>query len=508
MLTQTDGLGVHFMMADGGFSVEGQENVQEILSKQLYLCQCLVALSVVRPEGHFVCKLFDLFTPFSVGLVYLMRMAFAQVCIHKPNTSRPANSERYIICKWRRGDSVCSSICEYLFMVNRRLNELGMSKLGQTTSTTDVLELVPTDLMERDVEFLEYMVKSNNTLGERQILGLTKIAAFCKDETLLETRQPQMKKECLEYWNVPNEARKAPDSDPADFIVKTLLKEEEPFLSEKGTMLTPQNLTGLMHSAYDFKFVLLAGNDESRGFFLGLGRTKVFRLMRNQRWERVDERRKFELPPKTLIYAELVQEFRGEARRSVRHDAVHIIDAAFIGGDDLRNYDVKKRAELVRILCRSVNKPTHREYAVLRPKELHSTENLPAVLRRLAPRLLKTGGPRFRLTSDLLSDDGNEPRYFVPTGACFFPVVQGPYMMALSRSANRKYWYDIYKHTSAFECPKDACPNFATSFSKRLLWQWGEGVSVIESAEYETRDESKLQGRQLVQLVEKLTHKS
>ena len=64
VLENTDGKGVHFMMADGGFSVEGQENIQEILSKQLYLCQFLVALSIVRTGGHFVCKVFDLFTPF------------------------------------------------------------------------------------------------------------------------------------------------------------------------------------------------------------------------------------------------------------------------------------------------------------------------------------------------------------------------------------------------------------------------------------------------------------
>ena len=38
------------MMADGGFSVEGQENLQEILSKRLYLCQFAVALGIVR-EG-------------------------------------------------------------------------------------------------------------------------------------------------------------------------------------------------------------------------------------------------------------------------------------------------------------------------------------------------------------------------------------------------------------------------------------------------------------------------
>lgn len=64
VMKNTDGQGVHFVMADGGFTVEGQESIQEILSKQLYLCQFMVALGILRPGGHFVCKLFDIFTPF------------------------------------------------------------------------------------------------------------------------------------------------------------------------------------------------------------------------------------------------------------------------------------------------------------------------------------------------------------------------------------------------------------------------------------------------------------
>jgi hypothetical protein len=35
-----------------------------VLSKQLYLCQFTVALGIVRVGGHFVCKVFDVFTPF------------------------------------------------------------------------------------------------------------------------------------------------------------------------------------------------------------------------------------------------------------------------------------------------------------------------------------------------------------------------------------------------------------------------------------------------------------
>lgn len=47
-------------------------------------------------DGNFVCKTFDLYTPFSVGLVHLLRYAFEKVAIIKPLTSRPANSERFV----------------------------------------------------------------------------------------------------------------------------------------------------------------------------------------------------------------------------------------------------------------------------------------------------------------------------------------------------------------------------------------------------------------------------
>ena len=41
-----------------------------------------------------MCKVFDLFTAFSVGLVYLMYRVFDELYVFKPVTSRPANSER------------------------------------------------------------------------------------------------------------------------------------------------------------------------------------------------------------------------------------------------------------------------------------------------------------------------------------------------------------------------------------------------------------------------------
>ena len=66
---QTDGGMLHCVMADGGFDVSGLENIQEVMNKQLLLTQFAAGLCTLRTGGHFVCKTFDLFTPFSVGLL-------------------------------------------------------------------------------------------------------------------------------------------------------------------------------------------------------------------------------------------------------------------------------------------------------------------------------------------------------------------------------------------------------------------------------------------------------
>lgn len=94
VMQSTSGIGVHTVLADGGFDVSGHESIQELLSKQLYLCQFLCAINILRIGGNFVCKLFDTFTDFSVGLIHLVSTLFGQLSIVKPITSRPANSER------------------------------------------------------------------------------------------------------------------------------------------------------------------------------------------------------------------------------------------------------------------------------------------------------------------------------------------------------------------------------------------------------------------------------
>lgn len=61
-------------------------------------------------------------------------------------------------------------------------------------------------------------------LGERQIVNLIKIQAFCRDTSLLESRQAEIRKSCLYYWNVPDRARRADKRVPEEISESILRK--------------------------------------------------------------------------------------------------------------------------------------------------------------------------------------------------------------------------------------------------------------------------------------------
>tara|TARA_Y100000590_G_scaffold39811_2_gene42496 strand:+ start:6426 stop:7601 length:1176 start_codon:yes stop_codon:yes gene_type:complete len=89
--------------ADGGFDFSNNFNDQEHMSIRIILCEIVTALCCQKIGGTFVCKLFDLYTNDSISLIYLLKCVYSTVIIDKPLTSRPANSEKYIICLGFKG---------------------------------------------------------------------------------------------------------------------------------------------------------------------------------------------------------------------------------------------------------------------------------------------------------------------------------------------------------------------------------------------------------------------
>ena len=97
--TDTIGEKADFVTADGGFDFSSDFNEQEKQSLRIIFCEIVLAITCQNLGGTFICKFFDLYSKTSIKLIYLLKCLYNEVIIDKPVTSRPANSEKYIICK-------------------------------------------------------------------------------------------------------------------------------------------------------------------------------------------------------------------------------------------------------------------------------------------------------------------------------------------------------------------------------------------------------------------------
>ncbi len=96
---QSIGVKADFITADGGFDFSSDFNDQEKQSLRIIFCEIVLAISCQNLGGTFICKFFDLYSKTSIKLIYLLKCLYNEVIIEKPVTSRPANSEKYIICR-------------------------------------------------------------------------------------------------------------------------------------------------------------------------------------------------------------------------------------------------------------------------------------------------------------------------------------------------------------------------------------------------------------------------
>ncbi|KAG8042517.1 hypothetical protein G9C98_005151 [Cotesia typhae] len=471
IMQSTKNKGVHFMMSDGGFSVDGQENIQEILSKQLYLCQCLVALEIVREGGHFVTKVFDLFTPFSAGLVYIMHRCFRRVCIFKPNSSRPANSERYLICEDKLPGT--EDVIQYFDEVNKLILKNDPNK--------DVIELVPLDILQGDENFFMYLKESNESLGSKQVVGLLKIAAYCEDPTLNEKRQFQLRKKCLQYWNLPDQSRTRPHDEKPNVRLQAIIGLTlQTLYTLKPIILTNDNLSIALLSRPCNWFCLpcetknFSDPENSPTFYYSAGRTKVYRYMRKS-WIRVEN---IELPTDTFIYAEMVTEMRGESRTLRRSPALHIIDARLLGNKDVSRMYLLQRYAMIEQFCELLWSPENKPTMRVRPKPLYSLDDISTVM-NLKTRLLKNNAPAEALHLDepfYAIDNQNEREqfYIIPNSMIFLNSIKPPWSKHLSRSTGHHYFFNSQTGKQYYNDrrPNEVTLDFVNTICSRITWSW------------------------------------
>lgn len=92
-------LGFQLITGDGGFDEEERYEEKEVLHYKLILGEIVCILLLQKLGGTCMLKVFDTFTITTASILYLLCRHYRSYEIVKPSTSRPTNSERYIVCR-------------------------------------------------------------------------------------------------------------------------------------------------------------------------------------------------------------------------------------------------------------------------------------------------------------------------------------------------------------------------------------------------------------------------
>ena len=89
--------GVELVTADGATALQ-HDNIEEE-HYPLAAAQVRIALRSLATNGVFVLKLFECLRPCTRDLIAVLTQCFDSVSLMKPGSSRPTNSERYLVCR-------------------------------------------------------------------------------------------------------------------------------------------------------------------------------------------------------------------------------------------------------------------------------------------------------------------------------------------------------------------------------------------------------------------------
>jgi cap1 methyltransferase len=447
-------------------------------------------------------------------------------------TSRPANSERYIICEGAL-ETTKDIIYDYLFGINEKLNET----FRKEESDLDVVQIVPLDVMTNDDHFFNYIYESNERMGKIQVLNLKKIQAFATNANWHDSRQADLITDCLKYWNIPEHTRlmyageqPAPVQQPNSKFQKTAnprwpkqkivsLPANHRHLSNKfNNELRSSKLQwdlnalnfrikelsqGILEenfkkcSIFDYKCLISCG---TLVLLLGCGRQEVYELELNSstncfklyteghqdpdkesqqqhKWQRL-ESLSIELPRETLLLAEKVVEFRGQDQP---HNVIHVIDAFFIEGKNMIIKDKKivsyeERHALLEVFVKSVSKRSRSDLSNIRLKDMVEFD---AIENEVLDNLVKKNSAKgnrvlaTKLGIHLPLSFATEC-YVYPCGIYFLKFIQSPWSQVASKRTGKKYFYKSEGQISTYTLPEDdwLFSNPKYYLENGFVWKW------------------------------------
>ena len=177
----------NFVTGDGGFDFTADFANQEAKSLPLAFAQTAFALAVQSRGGTFVLKLFDTMTAASIDVLYLLCCAYKKVDLYKPNTSRSANSERYVVCRSLKAPATSNLI----YSLARIIDKLAHGWLPIRFLNVDIPYSFITALQEANAVFGQMQIESISST-----LSLIRRPAGDRIDALIRTNTQRCIKWC------------------------------------------------------------------------------------------------------------------------------------------------------------------------------------------------------------------------------------------------------------------------------------------------------------------------
>ena len=186
--------------ADGGFDFSIDFTTQETIATRLIFTEIIYAITMQKKGGVFILKMFDIFNKATLDLIFLLSVLYENANVCKPNTSRTANSEKYIVCQNFLPET--SDI-----YINKFIKSLEYLNNNENKIITSILD---TDISYRFKNVIEEL---NITLAHKQIDNILTTIKLIEnrdrrnesrrnDKNLINIKQNNVK-QCIE-WCIEN----------------------------------------------------------------------------------------------------------------------------------------------------------------------------------------------------------------------------------------------------------------------------------------------------------------
>jgi hypothetical protein len=178
-----------FITADGGFDFSSDFNNQEAMSTRLILSEIYTILRLQAPNGTCVLKVYDIHDATTVNAMYILSRFYRNLYAYKPLSSRPANSEKYIVASGFKGVTMA--------------NDPMFKALRHTVSSQSALLELSGDTLTVPATFWWNVVRFNIRYIASQIMSICKTIAYIeankKQEDVVHLQVGNALKWCGKY---------------------------------------------------------------------------------------------------------------------------------------------------------------------------------------------------------------------------------------------------------------------------------------------------------------------